>query len=138
MFGFFKDVSFRTDCTKVILGILPNIDPQQGTEFTEDFKSLFNKSREANLDPTKAVIHVCNMILLAMAEGNEDSLKNFNNCQLTMPITMVVVQSSLHLNKDKNVKKELQNALKKVDDRNKKLMNELEKAFPEQMSRLKD
>ncbi len=138
MFGFFKGISFRADCTKVITGILPTMDPQQGTEFTEDFKSLFDKSRESNLDPKRAVIHVCNLVLLAIARGDENSLKNFDNCILTVPITMAVVKSSLHLNQDENIKKELQDALKTVEERENKLINELEKVFPEQMSRLKD
>ena len=51
---------------------------------------------------------------------------------------MAVVKSSLHLNQDENIKKELQDALKTVEERENKLINELEKVFPEQMSRLKD
>jgi len=138
MFGFFKGVGYRADCTAVIRKILPNIDPQQCTEYVEDFKSLFDKPREGNFEPLYAVMFVCNLVLLAMRDGNEDSLKSFDNCKLTMPITLAVVQATLDFNKDESVKKDLKQAIKVIDDKNQKLVKELAKHFPDQMSKIKD
>ena len=138
MFGFFKGVAYRTKCTTVMLNILPQVEAQQCTEYVEDFKGLFDKPREANFEPLAAVSYVCNLVLLAMVDGKEDSLKSFNNCQLTMPITLAVVQATLDLNTDKEIKKDLKKALKTIDDRNKKFIDELEKHYPEQISKLKD
>ncbi len=81
---------------------------------------------------------VCNLVLLAMRDRNENSLKSFDNCKLTMPITLAVVQATLDFNKDESVKKDLKQAIKVIDDQNQKLINELEKHYPDQISKLKD
>lgn len=138
MFGFFKGVAYRTKCTTVILNILPQVEAQQCTEYVEDFKGLFDKPREANFEPLAAVSYVCNLVLLAMVDGKEGNLKSYDNCKLTMPITLAVVQATLDLNTDEGIKKELKEALKTIDDRNKKLIDELGKHYPEQMNKLKD
>ena len=125
MFGFFKAVAYRTKCTEVILNILPSVESQQCTEYVEDFKALFDEPREANFEPLAAVLYVCNLVLLAMVEDKENSLKSFDNCQLTMPITLAVVQANLDLNTDEEIKKDLKKALEKIDNRNKKIINEI-------------
>ena len=138
MFGFFKAVSYRAKCTEVIRKTLPSIDPQQCTEYVEDFKSLFDKPREGNFEPLYAVMFVCNLVLLSMKDRKENSLKNFDNCQLTMPITLAVVQATLDFNKDEAIKKDLKAAIKIIDDQNINVISELEKHYPEQMNRLKE
>ena len=73
-----------------------------------------------------------------MKDRKENSLKNFDNCQLTMPITLAVVQATLDFNKDEDIKKDLKAAIKIIDDQNKNVISELEKHYPEQMNRLKE
>ncbi len=137
MFGFFKAVSYRAKCAEEIRKILPNIDPQQCTEYVEDFKSMFDKPRESDFEPILALMFVCNMVLLVMVKNEEKHLKNFDNCKLTMPITLAVACATLDLNHDKKIKKDIEKAIKTINDRNQSVIAELDKHFPGLQDKLK-